>query len=138
VGDGPLRKSLEQQSLALGLAGAVFFEGFREDVRPYLQAGSAFVLTSRREGLPLAILEAMACGLPCIVTRVGGNCEVVTHGINGLLVSPGSVDEIASAISHLATHRQECQEMSRMAQLRVRQEFDLDDRMAQITKVILN
>jgi glycosyltransferase involved in cell wall biosynthesis len=138
VGDGPLRKSLEQQSLALGLSGSVFFEGFREDVRPYLQAGTAFVLTSRREGLPLAILEAMACGLPCIVTRVGGNCEAVTHGVNGLVVSPGSIDEIAGAISHLATHRQECEEMSKMARSSVRQEFNLDDRMAQIEKVILN
>jgi len=138
VGDGPLRKSLEQQSLALGLSGAVFFEGFREDVRPYLQAGTAFVLTSRREGLPLSILEAMACGLPCIVTRVGGNCEAVTHGVNGLVVSPGSIDEIASAISYLATHRQECEEMSKMARSRVRQEFNLDDRMAQVKKVILN
>lgn len=138
VGDGPLREPLEQQSLNLGLSGAVFFEGFREDVRPYLQAGTAFVLTSQREGLPISILEAMACGLPCIVTRVGGNCEVVTHGVNGLVASPGSIDEIASAISHLATHRQECEEMSKMARSTVLREFNLDDRMAQIKEVILN
>lgn len=138
VGDGPLRASLEQQSLALGLSGSVFFEGFREDVRPYLQAGSAFVLTSRREGLPLAILEAMACGLPCIVTKVGGNCEVVTHGVNGLVVNAGSVDEIASAISYLATHSQDREEMSRMARSRVREDFNLDDRMGEVEEVILN
>jgi glycosyltransferase involved in cell wall biosynthesis len=138
LGDGPLRGSLDQQSVALGLSGTVFFEGFQEDVRPYLQAGTAFVLTSRQEGLPLSILEAMACGLPCIVTRVGGNCEVVTHGVNGLVVSQGSVDEIASAISYLATHHQEREKMSKMARSRVRQEFNLDDQMAKIEKVILN
>jgi glycosyltransferase involved in cell wall biosynthesis len=138
VGDGPLRKSLEEQSLALGLSDAVLFEGFQEDVRPYLQAGTAFVLTSRREGLPLSILEAMACGLPCIVTRVGGNCEVVTHGVDGLVVSPGAIDEIASAIVQLATHRHRCEEMSRMARSKVQRDFNLDDRMAQIEKVLLN
>jgi len=137
VGDGPLREELEEQALALGLSGHVFFEGFREDVRPYLQAGTAFVLTSRREGMPFSILEAMACGLPCIVTRVGGNSEVVTHGINGLVVSPGSVDEVADAISYLATHPQERAEMSRMARSRVHEEFNIEDRMAQVREAIL-
>jgi len=137
VGDDPLREELEEQALALGLSGHVFFEGFREDVRPYLQAGTAFVLTSRREGMPFSILEAMACGLPCIVTRVGGNSEVVTHGINGLVVSPGSVDEVADAISYLATHPQERAEMSRMARSRVHEEFNIEDRMAQVREAIL-
>jgi glycosyltransferase involved in cell wall biosynthesis len=137
VGDGPLKESLEQQSLDLGLSDAVFFEGFQQDVRPYLQAGTAFVLTSRQEGLPLSILEAMACGLPCIVTRVGGNAEVVIHGVNGLVVNPGAIDEIAGAISYLATHPHEREEMSKMARSRVQQEFNLDRQMMQIEKVIL-
>lgn len=138
VGDGPLRESLQQQAAALGLAGTVFFEGFQEDVRPYLRAGSAFVLTSRQEGLPLSLLEAMACGLPCIVTRVGGNCEVVNHGVNGLVVNPGSVDEATEAICYLAKHPAEREEMSKMALSRVQREFNLDTQMAQIEKLILN
>jgi len=86
VGDGPLREHLSDQALTLGLSGHLFFERFHEDVRPYLQAATAFVLTSRAEGLPLSVLEAMACGLPCVVTDVGGNAEAITHQVDGLVV----------------------------------------------------
>lgn len=137
VGDGPLREKLSEQALLLGLCGHVFFEGFREDVKPYLQAGTAFVLTSHQEGLPLSILEAMACGLPCIVSNVGGNAEVVIHGVDGLVVRSGSVDEVADAISYLVTHPHERGEMSKMARARVHQEFDIEDRMAQMRSMIL-
>jgi glycosyltransferase involved in cell wall biosynthesis len=137
VGDGPLKKQLCEQALELGLSGYVFFEGFHEDVRPYLQTGSAFILTSHREGLPLSILEAMACGLPCIVSNVGGNAEAVTHQVHGLVVPPGSVDAVADAISYLATHSQERAQMSRMARARVCETFDIENAMAEIRQVIL-
>jgi glycosyltransferase involved in cell wall biosynthesis len=138
VGDGPLREELSIQAQALDLRAHVFFEGFQEDVRPYLQAANAFVLTSHREGLPLSIVEAMACGLPCVVTNVGGNAEAVTHKVNGLVVSPGSVDEVADAISYLATHPTERALMSRKARDRACAAFDMDDRMAEIRRVILS
>jgi glycosyltransferase involved in cell wall biosynthesis len=138
VGDGPLREQLWEQAREMGLSDHVFFEGFREDVRPYLQAGSAFVLTSRAEGLPLAVLEAMACGLPCIVTDVGGNSEAVLHNVNGLVVSPGSIDAVAGAISYLLTHPHECAQMSRMARVRACELFDTEKSMAEIERVILS
>jgi glycosyltransferase involved in cell wall biosynthesis len=137
VGDGPLREQLGEQAREMGLSGHVFFEGFREDVRPYLQAGSAFVLASHQEGLPLSILEAMACGLPCIVTDVGGNAEAITHQLNGLVVPPGSVDAIASAISYLATHPHERAQMSRAARATASEAFDIESSMAEIKRVIL-
>jgi len=136
VGDGPLRRQLSEHALALGLSGRVFFEGFREDVRPYLQAADALVLTSHWEGLPIAILEAMASGLPCVVTAVGGNAEAVTNRVQGLVVH-ASVDEVADAISYLVTHPHECAEMSRMARIRVCEAFDVQDRMTEIKRVIL-
>jgi glycosyltransferase involved in cell wall biosynthesis len=138
VGDGPLREQLLKQARDLGISDRIFFEGFQEDVRPYLQAASAFVLTSHREGLPLAILEAMACGLPCIVTDVGGNAEAVIHQINGLIVRPGSVDSVAAAISYMATHPFERAEMSRMARAAAHESFDIENTMAAIKQVILN
>jgi glycosyltransferase involved in cell wall biosynthesis len=136
VGDGPLRDQLREQAREMGLSSHVFFEGFREDVRPYLQAGSAFALTSRAEGLPLAILEAMACGLPCVVTDVGGNSEAISHRVNGLVVPSGSVDAVAEAISYLATHPQECARMSKMARVRACEQFDIENSMSQIERVI--
>jgi len=138
VGDGPLRKSLVEQAEALGLQCHVFFEGFQKDVRPFLQVADAFVLTSYLEGLPLSIIEAMACGLPCVVTNVGGNAEAVRHMVHGLIVAPGSVEQTAEAILYMATHPKERAEMSRMAQSRVRDAFDVEARMAEIKRVILN
>jgi glycosyltransferase involved in cell wall biosynthesis len=138
VGDGPLREKLLERSQQLGLTGKVIFTGFREDIRPYLHASSAFVMTSHREGLPLAILEAMACGLPCIVTDVGGNSEAVVHNTTGLLIPAGSADAAAEAISFLVTHPKERAQMSREALARVRAEFDIETCMTKIKQVILN
>jgi len=138
VGDGPFRKSLVEQAEALGLDGHVFFEGFQKDVRPFLQSGDAFVLTSHSEGFSLSIIEAMACGLPCVVTNVGGNAEAVDHMVHGLIVAPGSVEQTADAISYMVTHPKERAEMSRMAQSRVSEAFDVEARMAEIKRVILS
>jgi glycosyltransferase involved in cell wall biosynthesis len=138
VGDGPLRKVLSEQAQALGLHGAVFFEGFQKDVRPFLQAADAFVLTSRIEGFPLSIVEAMACGLPCVVTDVGGNAEAIHHMVHGLIIASQSADAVADAISYLITHPRERAEMSKMVRARAREAFDVEDRMAEIRRVILS
>lgn len=138
VGDGPLRTELLEQSQKLGLSDHVFFEGFRADVLPYLQAANVFILTSRSEGLPLSILEAMACGVPCIVTNVGGNAEAVTDKVDGLVVPPESADAVAGAISYLATHPVERAQMSRMTRARVCETFDIDNKVAEIGRVILS
>jgi glycosyltransferase involved in cell wall biosynthesis len=137
VGDGPLRVELEQQSLRLGLADNVFFEGFQEDVRPYLYAGTAFVLTSHREGLGISILEAMAAGLPSLVTDSGGPAEVITHGVHGLVVAPGSVSEVAAGITFMVARPQECAQMGRSARTRVCKEFDKEKRITDIHHLIL-
>src|SRR6266852_741302 len=129
VGDGSLRERLSEQVWQLGLASHIFILGFQEDVRPYLLAANAFVLTSHREGLPFAILEAMACGLPCIVTNVGGNAEAVAHKDTGVVVKAGSPDEVADAVSYLLTHPEERARMSRAARLRVCEAFDIEKRM---------
>jgi glycosyltransferase involved in cell wall biosynthesis len=138
VGDGYLRENLSEQVRELGLAGHIFLLGFQKDVRPYLLAANAFVLTSHSEGLPFAILEAMACGLPCIVTNVGGNAEAVVHNVTGLLVKAGCPGEVAEAVSYLWTHPEERARMSQTARLRVCEEFDMEAKMAEIKRVILN
>ena len=138
VGDGYLREELSEQVRQLGLAGHIFMLGFQQDVRPYLLAANAFVLTSYKEGLPFAILEAMACGLPCIVTNVGGNAEAVAHNVTGLVVKAGSPIDVAEAVYSLFTHPEERKRMSREARLRVCREFNIEARMAEIKQLILN
>ena len=137
IGDGPLRQQLSEQASAMGLQDAVFFEGFQQDVRPYFRAADAFVLTSHREGLPIAVLEAMASGLPCVVTDVGGNAEAVTHRVDGLVISPGSVYEAAEALSYMVRRPRERVEMSRRARTRVCEGFDIETKMAETIRLVL-
>jgi glycosyltransferase involved in cell wall biosynthesis len=138
VGDGPLKEKLLQQANSQGLWGYVYFEGFQEDVRPYLQAGSAFILTSYQEGLPLLVLEAMACGLPCIVTNVGGCAEAVKDQVVGLVIPPASVEAAADAILFLVTHPHERARMAQASRSRVCEEFDIEAKMAEIKRLILS
>ena len=138
VGDGPLREQLIKKVNVLGLSNWVFFEGFQPDVRTYLQAGSAFILTSFLEGLPRAVVQAMACGLPCIVTNVGGSAEAVKDGEVGLVMPSVSVDATVETIVYLATHPDICAEMASKARDRACRLFDLDSRIEDLRLVILN
>src|SRR5262249_29781586 len=138
VGDGYLRERLMEQVRSLGLTDHVFMLGFQRDVRPYLLAGDVFVLTSHREGLPLSILEAMACGLPCVVSNVGGNAEAVAHNVNGFVVNDGSIDEVADAVAYLIAHPRERARMAATARARARDAFDMEARLTDIKRLILN
>lgn len=138
LGDGPLREELVRQANSLGLWGYVYFEGFQEDVRPYLQAGSAFILTSHLEGFPLSVLEAMACGLPCIVTDVGGNAEAVKDQVVGLVIPPASVEAATDAIIDLATHPDKSAEMASRTRDTVRKSFDIENKIDELKRVILS
>ncbi|MBI5881859.1 MAG: glycosyltransferase family 4 protein [Elusimicrobia bacterium] len=89
VGDGPLRPSLEARIKASGLGGSVALAGWRRDIAQILAASDAFVLTSLWEGLPRALLEAMATGLTCVCHAADGVTDVLKDGENGFLVPPG-------------------------------------------------
>lgn len=99
VGDGPLRRTLEEEAKSLALP--VTFTGFRNDVPEILKALDVFVLPSLTEGLPYVVLEAMACGLPVVATRAGGVPEVIQDGKTGILVAPGSEKELARGLAML-------------------------------------
>ena len=99
VGEGPERARLERLAGSLGLAGRVRFLGERADVERLLPAMDVFVLSSREEGIPNALLEAMACGRPAVATAVGGTGEVMEDGVTGWLVPPGSAERLAAALA---------------------------------------
>lgn len=84
---------------------------FEEKKLAYFRKADIFIHPSHHEGMPIAILEAMACGLPIIATRVGGIPDLVADGINGLLVAPGSPDQLAEAICSFAEDPQRLQAM---------------------------
>ena len=87
VGDGPLRASLAAQALRLGISDRVDFAGERSDVSELLRGASVFWLTSRWEGLPNVVLEALASGVPVVATDVGGTRELVRAGVEGFVVA---------------------------------------------------
>lgn len=98
VGDGELRPTLEQQTAALGLADAVHFLGWRADIDRLYADIDVVALTSRNEGSPVALIEAMAAGVPVVSTEVGGVADVVQHGVTGLLAPMDDVDGVANHI----------------------------------------
>jgi glycosyltransferase involved in cell wall biosynthesis len=98
VGNGPLQIQLERMAEALDIADSVEFTGLQSDVPAQLHRGSLAVLPSRWEGMPNAVLEAMACGLPCVATRVSGSEDIIQHETNGLLVEPEDYQGMAHAL----------------------------------------
>lgn len=98
VGIGPLQEQLECMAKALGIADSVEFAGLQSDIPMQFQRADLAVLPSRFEGMPNTVLEAMACGLPCVATRVSGSEDIIQHGINGLLVEPQDYESMAQAL----------------------------------------
>ncbi len=101
IGDGPQRAALEAQARQFGLDTAVQFLGFRNDVPDLLLAADVFVLPSRYEAMPVSVLEAMAAGLPCVVTDVGDNAVLVEDGVSGRVVPPQDPAALAAALEQL-------------------------------------
>jgi glycosyltransferase involved in cell wall biosynthesis len=103
VGDGPLRLGLEEQVGRFKLSGHIKFTGVVKDIHPVLALSDIFALPTRyREGLSLALLEAMQHGLPIISTLIGGAPEAVEHQRSGLLVPPSDARALQAAIAKLA------------------------------------
>ncbi len=103
LGQGPLREALETQARGLGLAGRVHFAGFAANPYPWLAAADLFVLSSRYEGLPNVVLEALTLGTPCVAFRCpGGLDEIVQDGVNGYLAAPEDPADLARAILRAA------------------------------------
>ncbi|MGH7582174.1 MAG: glycosyltransferase family 4 protein [Gemmatimonadales bacterium] len=102
AGDGPDRDKLEELGRHLGLGDRLSMLGFRDDVRQLYPAADIFALSSRSEAMPIAVLEAMAAGLPVVAPAVGGIGEVVDDGRTGLIVSPGDIVALSGAIARLA------------------------------------
>lgn len=130
VGDGPLRKQLENLSSSLGLNNHIMFLGERGDTAALLNAMDLFVLTSLSEGLSNTILEAMAVARPIIATKVGGNPEIVKDGITGILIAPRNPKELADSIINLSANRELCRNLGDSGRNLINEKFSLQ-RMVQ-------
>ncbi len=126
VGSGPLEADLKAEVRDRELDGSVRFLGSRDDVPALLPALDVFVLSSRYEGLPISLLEAMAAEVACVTTRVGGIPEAITDGVDGRLVGPGDPSALAAALVEVLSDAERRAELASMGRERVVAGFSID------------
>jgi glycosyltransferase involved in cell wall biosynthesis len=135
VGDGEDEASLARMRDELGLGERVLFAGYRPDARALMAEFDVFVIPSRNEGLPVALLEAMALEKPIVSTAVGGIPEVLEHERSGLLVHSERPNELAAAIRRLLEDRSLAERLGKEAARVVRARFTSEKVAEQLLRV---
>jgi glycosyltransferase involved in cell wall biosynthesis len=127
VGDGPDRMSLERVAAQEELRGLVVFEGAVEAdrVRRILENADIFALPSFAEGIPVALMEAMAMEVPCVSTAITGIPELVRSETDGILVAPADEDQLAAALARLIDDPDRRERLGRAGRRRVAENFNL-------------
>ncbi len=134
-GTGEMRDELERLAVSLGVAGQVIFEGHLDDVHAAICDAQMFVLSSDFEGMSNALIEAMMMGLPCISTACTGSDELITDGVDGLLVPVGDVDELCLAMERLCSDADLRARLAYYARIRA-MDFDIDDVIRKWERII--
>jgi glycosyltransferase involved in cell wall biosynthesis len=135
LGRGALHDALAAEAEALGIRDRIHLPGYRDDVKEWLGAMDVFTMPSLSEGLPLSLLEAMAAGVPPVVTQVGGMPEVVRDGETGFIVPPGDVVALADRISFLLGNPPLATKMGAASRDRILDRFTVDRMVAEYRDV---
>lgn len=112
-GDGVQEAELKKKAKELGVEHQIHFLGFRKDVYKISSAADLFLFASLQEGLPVAIMEAMACGLPIVASRIRGNIDLIDSGKGGYLVHPMNVDGFVKGIQKITENKERLERMKR-------------------------
>jgi glycosyltransferase involved in cell wall biosynthesis len=123
VGDGPERGRLKDLTLSLGMDSSVRFKSAVFNTQDYLAVMDIFVFPSLREGLGMALLEALAAGKPCIASDVGGISNIIKGGYNGILVPPGDIPAISEAVTNLLNNKDLAARMGDRGRTLVKERF---------------
>jgi sugar transferase (PEP-CTERM/EpsH1 system associated) len=135
IGDGPLRREAQALLAAEGAQDLAWLPGSRDDIPELLRAMDVFVLPSRAEGVSNTVLEAMACGLPVVATRVGGNAELIEEGRSGALAPAADPAALAAAVIPYLDDPLRRHEHGRAGRARVERMFSLEAMVAAYTAV---
>jgi len=135
VGEGEQRAELERLADELGCREQVHLVGFQAETRRFFEAMDAYALSSLREGLPNVVLEALAMDVPLVATRIAGVPRVIDDGHNGLLVEPGSVEELAIALGRLREEGALRERLRRQGRRTVEERYSFRARMDRIAAV---
>ena len=123
VGSGPTEDHIKMMASDMGLMEHVTFAGFRKDVPELFRILDLFVLTSIREGFPITVLEAMASGVPIIVTNVGGNSDIICDKETGFIIEPNDVAELSRRIKYIIEHPEQVESIINNASKTVKRNF---------------
>lgn len=137
VGDGQMRETLEKQKKALGLS-MVKFLGSRDDVPVILSKTDIFVLPTINDSLPISIIEAMHSGTAVISTNCGGIPELIKHNKTGIIVEPGSSEELAHALKFLIINKEARYKMSKNAKIHAENHLTIDSMIRKIKNVYID
>ena len=135
AGDGELRPKFEKEVCEVGVESSFMFLGRRSDVPEILAACDIAILPSFAEGMPNAVLEYLAAGLPTVATAVGGNGEVVEDGISGILIPPKDPEALATAVCRLLENENLSAQIARNGHARVRQKFSFENLIEEVDKL---
>lgn len=133
VGEGPARQEIEVEIGRLELQEKILLVGRQAEVQPWLERGDIFVLPSNWEGASLALLEAMAVGLPVVATSSGGTPELVEDGVTGILVPPSDSTALAAAITRMLGSPDLRARMGASGSKRVDENFRIEKTVSQIS-----
>jgi glycosyltransferase involved in cell wall biosynthesis len=135
VGEGSERAKLLERIARVGLQDRIVLAGLQDNVPIWMKAADIYVQPSRREALPLAILEAMASNLPVLATAVGEISEIVEHGVNGFLAPPNNPKELSNVLYSVCTDEESLVELSRRARVIVEERFSLQRMLQSLQRV---
>lgn len=124
-GKGPLEAELKQEIELQGLSSKVKFCGFRTDLSRILPNLNLVVHPAFAEGLGVSLLQANACGVPVIASRVGGIPEIITSGLNGLLVDPGNIQQLSNSLTDLLRDNYKLEQMAYAGREKILSEFSI-------------
>lgn len=138
IGDGPDRKMLEERARALNMSRRVRFHGYQtqQQVREFLRLADVFAVASFTEGVPIALMEAMAAGVPVVATCVGGIPELVRDEQTGLLVLPGDADAAANAIRRLLEDPGLRHRLATAGRKKIEQDFDIEAECRKLAAIL--
>lgn len=135
IGEGQSRAELVELMHTLNLEDSVFLPGFLANAREYMSAADAFVLSSRKEGLPLVLLEAGQARLPVVATSVGAIPEVIEDGISGFVVPPNNEQKLADALLHIKSAATERERMAYALHARIIRDFSEETMLRETARV---
>lgn len=137
VGDGPERPQLSEQARELGILDKILFAGWKTqtELRDLYRESEVCVLSSFAEGIPVVFMEAMALGIPCVAPRITGIPELIRDGVDGLLVTPANIEELAAAIAQMMDRPEMRRQMGLSSRERVLDKYNLQKNVAHLAKV---